>query len=112
LDEDIKMKKKRSLRLSPWLLACLSWLPLASLSQAQAPPTAENLPGKVFTNKAHFRLPLKLADADRSDLQEVRPYAKSTTEGWSLKEAGAPGQPYFSFSAPRDDEYWFTVVIV
>ena len=44
---------------------------------SKAPPAAENLPGKVFPNKARFRLPLKLADADRLDLQEVRLYAKS-----------------------------------
>src|SRR5437867_1956427 len=104
------MKRGRSRTLSLCHLVILPLLLLGTTVSAQA-PTDPQL-SKVFTNKAQFRLPLKLSDADRLEIQEVRLYVKSSSEGWTLKESAPPGQTYFTYAAPRDDEYWFTVVTV
>ncbi len=104
------MKRTKPLTRLPGQLVTWSLLLVGSGLPAQTP--SETWPGKVFTNKAQFRLPLKLSEADRLEIQEVRLYARSLAEGWSLKETASPAQTFFSYSAARDEEYWFTVVTV
>jgi hypothetical protein len=70
-------------------------------------------PGKLqYTNKPQFRLKIDLGDADRSRLREVQLWVKSGAEPWVMKDAAPPAQTHFSFRAPQDGEYWFTIVTV
>src|SRR5262245_46246634 len=72
-----------------------------------------SLPQKAFMNKNVFYLPVTLDDRTRNGLKEIQLYGKDDpSQPWSLKEKIAPNQNCFTFKAPRDGEYWFTVVTV
>src|SRR5207244_12281100 len=79
--------------------------------RAQAPGGVP--PAKMqYTNRQQFRLKIDLGDADRQKLREVQLYVKGGSEPWGCKETAPPTQTHFSFKAPQDGEYWFTIVTV
>ncbi len=81
-----------------------------STVQAQ---TLQELPAKTFMKQSVFYLPVKIEPRMRSSLREVRLYVKEGPDrAWELKDKASPGQQYFTFRAPRDGEYWFSVVTV
>jgi hypothetical protein len=111
------------------LVGCLlpsALLLLGSAVQAQSLPSlppvpaaaatanaAPAVPAKMqFTNKQQFRLKADLGNADRQRLREVQLYVKGGQDGWACKETGKPDKEFFSFRAPEDGEYWFTIVTV
>src|SRR5262249_2437063 len=51
-------------------------------------------------------------DADRQRLREVQLYVKGGNDGWACKETAPPNKEFFTFRAPEDGEYWFTIVTV
>src|SRR5262249_56276338 len=62
-------------------------------------------------NKNVFYLPVTLDERTRNGLKEIQLYGKDDpSQPWALKEKIAPNQNCFTFKAPRDGEYWFTVV--
>jgi hypothetical protein len=81
----------------------------AARAQAQQP----QLPPKSYMSKNVFYLPVKIDDKVRSTLREVQLYGKDNpNKPWVLMERATPSQTYFTFRAPHDGEYWFTVVVV
>lgn len=90
--------------------------PSASAPSAPSVPSAlsaPSMPTKKFMTKSVFYLPVKVDDRVRSTLKEIRLYVKDDpNKGWLLQDKVAPTQTYFTFRAPRDGEYWFTVVTV
>jgi hypothetical protein len=82
----------------------------AAAATASATPAA---PAKMqFTNKQQFRLKIDLGDADRQRLREVQLYVKGGSDGWACKETARPDKDFFTFRAPEDGEYSFTIVTV
>src|SRR3954453_20388637 len=68
-------------------------------------------PAKLLYHKARsFRIPITVAPDDRKRLRQVLLYS-SVDSGLNsaLKGRTAPDQPFFTFNAPRDSEYWFAV---
>src|SRR5262249_47644051 len=72
------------------------------------PPTAV----KKFHNDLRFNLPFQLGDADRAALREVHLYVKHGNDNWVCVEKALPTKKAFSFKAPEDGEYWFSIVTV
>src|SRR5262245_52201462 len=79
-------------------------------------PTAPDdggMPAKSYMNKNVFYLPVNLDDRARAGLQEIQLYYKvEPGQPWILKEKIPPQHNCFTFKAPADGEYWFTVVTV
>jgi hypothetical protein len=64
-------------------------------------------------NKHTIQLPIQLDDKARPLLQEIQLWIKETpTAPWTLREKVPPTQTAFTFQAPRDGEYGFTMVTV
>jgi hypothetical protein len=82
-------------------------------SRSDLPASRSDLPAKTYMKQSVFYLPVKIDERMRSSLREVRLYCKEgPNRPWQLKDKASPGQTYFTFRAPRDGEYWFTVVTV
>ena len=78
-------------------------------AQSSAPPTAE--PMRTFVNKSSFYLPINIDERHRSSLREVQLFVKEGAgKPWTLRERVPPTTKFFTFQAPRDGEYSFTVV--
>jgi hypothetical protein len=79
----------------------------------QAQPPAGPAPQKIYTKRTAFKLPLRIDAKERAQLNSVQLYVKSSPGGvWQFKDAGPPAQADFTFRAPQDGEYWFSVVTV
>lgn len=92
-------------------LALLAGLTLGGLT-ARAQTSSGTAPGKMFTNKQQFRLPFNLDDRERQRLREIQLFVKYNGDGWTCKETALPTQKAFTFRAPQDGEYWFSIVTV
>jgi hypothetical protein len=79
----------------------------AGLAHAQTPAIP-----KKFHNDLRFNLPFQLGDADRAALREVHLYVKHGAENWVCVEKALPTKKAFSFKAPQDGEYWFSIATV
>src|SRR5205823_14080063 len=54
-----------------------------------------------------------MGDQERAMIQEIQLYVKEApTAAWVLRDKGSAEQKAFRFQAPRDDEYWFTMVTI
>jgi hypothetical protein len=95
----------KSLRLATTSLVFL--MGLAGLAHGQAPAIP-----KKFHNDMRFNLPFQLGDADRAALREVHLYVKHGTDNWVCVEKALPTKKAFSFKAPQDGEYWFSIATV
>jgi hypothetical protein len=94
---------------------------LAGHALAQSPPgtTAAVAPergGKVaeyHLNKHTVQLPIQLEERYRPLLREIKLYAKNSASApWELQDTAPPTQTTFTFKAPQDGAYWFTMVTV
>jgi hypothetical protein len=84
---------------------------LAGLGHAQVPSQAPK-EKRIYTNKNSFRMPVKIVEADRANLKEVRLYVKHGTADWVCQETAAPTVQFFNYQVPRDGEYWFSIAMV
>jgi len=101
---------QRTRRAAAVLLAFL----FASCVSAQTPtpaPTSQP-PKKIYTRVSQFRLPFNLDEADRNRIRDVLLFVKTSDAAWMQQDTAAPTQTHFSFRAPRDGEYGFSVVVV
>jgi hypothetical protein len=89
-------------------LLILTFLAPALRAQGQVPPKLE----KRFSKNAQFKLPLQMGDVERQTLREVHLYVKYGNDNWVLADKVAPSQSHFTFKAPRDGEYWFSIVTI
>jgi len=101
---------RRTRRAAAVLLGCL----LASYVSAQTPSPAPDSqpPKKIYTHASQFRLPFNLDEADRGRIRDVLLFVKAGDDAWRQQDTAAPTQAHFSFRAPRDGEYAFSVVVV
>jgi hypothetical protein len=94
-------------------LLLVSW---GSLTTVRAqPPTmpAANMPAKRFLNKTEFALPILIDARVQPTLREIQLYFKDNPgRPWTFADRAAPTQKEFRFRAPKDGEYWFTIVTV
>jgi hypothetical protein len=92
-------------------LLVVSWGALAGVAPAQAP--SRTLPPKSFMNKSVLALPIVIDGRLRPSLREVQLFVKdSPAKPWTFQAKAPPTQAEFLFKAPRDGEYWFTIVTV
>jgi len=86
-------------------------LACATVAPATAAAVAVEARPKTIHHKGRaFRVPFNVDKADRSRLREIQLWV-SDDQGlrWEFYNHVPPDQPSFSFKAPRDGEYWFTV---
>jgi hypothetical protein len=76
-----------------------------------APAQAPAIP-KKYHNDLRFNLPFQLGDADRASLREVHLYVKHGSDNWVCIEKALPNKKAFSFKAPEDGEYAFSIATV
>ncbi len=95
---------------NPRYLAVAALLVLTLPARPQAP--AEQGPRKIYTRVPQFRLPFNLEEVDRAKIREVLLYVKAGNEPWAHKDTATPVQTYFTFRAPGDGQYGFTIVVV
>jgi hypothetical protein len=84
----------------------------ASVAFAQTPAAATSPVGKHYTKSRTFDLPVKMDQAFRQTLKEIRLYVKTPTGQWTLQEAGTPYHERFSCKVSQDGEYWYTLATV
>ncbi len=86
-----------------------------AMGQTPAAPAAPaaNEPAQYFLNRHTIHLPIQLQEEFRPILQEIRLYYKDRLQApWTLRDKAPPTQTSFTFKAPHDGEYWFTMVTV
>src|SRR5260370_25291931 len=107
---------RRSLRQNPSRAIGLAAAGLALLVGTfgivgTAPAQAPAIP-KKYHNDLRFNLPFQLGDADRASLREVHLYVKHGGDNWVCVEKALPTKKAFSFKAPEDGEYAFSIATV
>jgi hypothetical protein len=90
---------------------------LGSLAGGRALAQGPARPGdaqkqKIYTNKLHFILPVSIDEKERPKLQAVKLFAKIGNGDWKFISGASAGQKSFTYDAPEDGEYWFSVVTV
>jgi hypothetical protein len=66
-----------------------------------------------YLNKRTVQLPIQLEDKYRPLLQEIQLWCKESLGApWTLRDKAPATQTAFNFQAPKDGEYWFTMVTV
>ncbi|MCI0638988.1 MAG: hypothetical protein L0Y72_16675 [Gemmataceae bacterium] len=79
-------------------------LPGAGLAQSQQAQRA-------YLNRNVVHLPIQIDERERPKILEVQLYVKEGPQApWTLRDKAPATQPFFSFRAARDGEYWFSVV--
>src|ERR1043165_8689292 len=86
------------------------------------PSEAPNLPARTqtapakprwFLRKNLIELPIELKDSARAQIQEIHLYMKDDPSApWTARDKVGPHQRAFTVQAPRDGEYWFTMVTI
>jgi RNA polymerase sigma factor (sigma-70 family) len=77
-----------------------------------APTRTEDAVQEFFVNRADFKIPFDL-DKARHDIREVNLYYSDDKGAtWELSAKANPADRAFTFRAPRDGVYWFTVQAV
>ncbi|MSQ93746.1 MAG: hypothetical protein EXR98_04230 [Gemmataceae bacterium] len=80
-------------------------------SPAAVQPTAPV--ERNFLNKNLIRLPIEMDQQIRKAIKEIHLYVKDQPSSpWTLKDKVGAAEKSFTFQAPRDGEYWFTMVTV
>ena len=66
-----------------------------------------------FINQQQIRIPISIDPTRRSEIKEMHLFV-SADEGksWDQRAVASPDQDAFSFFAPKDGMYWFSVVVV
>jgi hypothetical protein len=72
-------------------------------------PAGSSGPKRVYTQKTNFKLPIRIDDRDRANIQEVRLYVKFGQGGVWQPITVPPSQSVFNYQATQDGEYWFSV---
>src|SRR5271165_54603 len=68
---------------------------------------------KSYLNKGTVHLPIQIDDRVRPQIQEVQLFVREGAQApWVLQERVPPTQPFFTFRAGHEGEYWFNVVTV
>jgi hypothetical protein len=64
-------------------------------------------------NQRSFQIPIRIQPKRKPDIRELRLYYSGDRgRSWHRRAQARPDQPFFSFVAPRDGEYWFKVQVV
>ena len=94
----------------------VSWLSVVGAQAPDVPATAaaaEDQLARTYLNKPAIQLPIHINARVRPMLQEIRLFGKSTpAEAWTLRDKVTGTQNTFTFQAPRDGEYLFTMQTV
>ncbi len=91
------------------LLGLLAALANAGLAAAQTnPPSPAAL--KHYTKEPLFHLPIKFDEKSRNNILKVQLYIKTAGGDWQMRDEAPPTQKAFTFKAPADGEFWFTLV--
>jgi hypothetical protein len=98
--------------ISGWLLGAMG-LALANVGLAgDQIGSTDPIPAKHYTKEPSFHLPISIQDKMRSSIREVQLFMKVGGGEWQRKEIAPASQRAFTFKAPGDGEYWFTLVTV
>ena len=97
-------------RLATWGLGlALVWGPFAHSS----PPPGSSKIQVVHHNRRSFRIPVTIPKDDLKRYKQVQLWSSDDSGGtWGKADATSIDNPYFSFKAGRDGEYWFAVRVV
>jgi hypothetical protein len=68
---------------------------------------------RTYLNKGVIQLPIHIDERARAQVQEIQLYFKAPQDPtWQKYARAGWGQNAFTFSAPRDGEFWFAMVTV
>src|SRR5262245_60963722 len=96
----------RTLRWSAGFFFLLPFCCFLDQGRAQAPAALPGSTVLVYTWQTAFRLPVKIEDAERARLGEIRLFVRNGPAApWVCQEVAPPGQREFLFRAPQDGEY-------
>lgn len=85
----------------------VSWV--AATEEVTAPEAAGVQ--RHYMNRTVIDLPIAMDTSKRALIKEIHLYGKDHPSApWVLKEKGSAAQQRFRFQAPRDGEFWFTMV--
>lgn len=91
------------------VLAIVPGLMILATAVYGQPPAGAAGPKRVYTQKTNFKLPIRIDDKDRANIQEVRLYVKFGPIGPWQPITVPPSQSSFNYQAAQDGEYWFSV---
>ncbi|MBI3411184.1 MAG: hypothetical protein HY040_22850, partial [Planctomycetes bacterium] len=76
------------------------------------PPASSQLPKIHYTRSSTFTLPVNMPEKAKANVSEICLYVKTGAGDWVRHEVAPPTIECFTFKAPRDGEYWFSLVTV
>jgi len=90
----------------------LAVLGLALGQQAAGAQEPRTIP-KSYLNKGTVHLPIQIDDRVRPQIQEVQLFVRDGAQApWVLRERVPATQPFFTYRATHEGEFWFSVVTV
>lgn len=97
-----------------WRFVLLLNLAVPCAANAQGPSgTGEQpLPKYHYTRSSTFTMPVNMSRELRAAIREVCLYVKAGHGNWVRHESAPNIVEHFSFKAPSDGEYWFSLVTV
>src|SRR5947208_1345762 len=102
------------MRAGAWTAACLL-LTAARCASGQAAANLALSADVSPVKSTHFEIPIRIDDGRRTDIQAIELHM-STDQGQSWRQVGnvvnLPANPTFTFNAPADGLYWFSIVVV
>lgn len=67
----------------------------------------------VYLKQSVFAIPIQVAPDRLNDIKELRLFVSSDRgRSWRMMQTARPTQKMFTFQAPNDGEYWFTLAYV
>jgi hypothetical protein len=70
-------------------------------------------PEAVHINQAQFKIPIRVDRARLAEIRELRLWvSRDQGKNWDLSASAKPDQDAFTFTAPRDGEYWFSIAVI
>jgi hypothetical protein len=84
-----------------------------ALAQEATGPATRPAMQKTYLNKGIIQLPIHIDERARAQVQEIQLFVKSPpATTWQKYAKAGWGQSAFTFTAPRDGEFWFAMVTV
>jgi hypothetical protein len=109
----MKNRAQKSKHVHTWanrlLLGVLGLALGQHVAGAQEPRTIP----KSYLNKGTVNIPIQIDDRFRPQIQEVQLFVREGAQApWVLRERVPATQPFFTFRASHEGEFWFSVVTV
>jgi hypothetical protein len=93
----------------PHVLPATAQLPAPPAPATAAPAAPQQSREPIYSKSSTFNLPIQMEEATRQTLQKVILYSKTPLTPWTKQDETVPASRQFTFKAPQDGEYWFSL---